>query len=111
MAIALMERVGVHVVRGFGRILGTRKVGVKAFGGTEEVELQARCAVVIATGSEPVMPDVVGLLEVGPWTPRDAVSAAHVPQSLIVVGAGPVGTELATAYRRLGSEVTLVMGS
>ena len=63
-AIALMDGVGVHVVRGFGRILGTRKVGVKAFGGTDEVELQARCAVVIATGSEPVMPDVVGLMEV-----------------------------------------------
>jgi pyruvate/2-oxoglutarate dehydrogenase complex dihydrolipoamide dehydrogenase (E3) component len=107
-AIGLMEGVGVDVVRGFGRLSGDRRVGVKPFGDGEEVELQARHAVVVATGSEPLMPDIRGLGEVGAWTPREAVSAAHVPSSLIVVGAGPVGAELATAYAQLGSEVTLV---
>jgi pyruvate/2-oxoglutarate dehydrogenase complex dihydrolipoamide dehydrogenase (E3) component len=111
VAIGAMERAGVDVVRGFGRILGAKKVGVRGFGGIDEVEFQARHAVVISTGSTPVMPAITGLMEVNPWTPREAVSATHVPQSLIVVGAGPVGTELATAYRQLGSEVTLVAGS
>jgi pyruvate/2-oxoglutarate dehydrogenase complex dihydrolipoamide dehydrogenase (E3) component len=111
VAIGVMERAGVDVVRGFGRILGVKKVSVRGFGGTDEVEFQARHAVVISTGSTPVMPAIRGLTDVNPWTPREAVSATHVPQSLIVVGAGPVGTELATAYRQLGSEVTLVAGS
>lgn len=75
------------------------------------MELKARQAVVTATGSEPLMPDIAGLAVVGPWTPREAVSASLVPPSLIVVGAGPVGAELATAYAQLGSEVTLVAGS
>ena len=111
VAIGVMKKAGVDVVRGFGHILGVKKVGVRGFGGTDEAEFQARHAVVISTGSTPVMPAIRGLTDVNPWTPREAVSATHVPQSLIVVGAGPVGTELATAYRQLGSEVTLVAGS
>jgi pyruvate/2-oxoglutarate dehydrogenase complex dihydrolipoamide dehydrogenase (E3) component len=64
--------------------------------------------VVVSTGSEPVIPDIPGLPETNPWTPREAASAFCVPEHLIVVGAGPVGTELATAYRQLGSKVILV---
>jgi pyruvate/2-oxoglutarate dehydrogenase complex dihydrolipoamide dehydrogenase (E3) component len=109
-AITLMEKSGVDVCRGFGRVLGVKRVGVTPWGG-EETELLATHAVVVSTGSEPVVPNIPGLLEAKPWTPREAVSAAHVPEHLLVLGGGPVGTELATAYKQLGSEVTLVTGT
>jgi pyruvate/2-oxoglutarate dehydrogenase complex dihydrolipoamide dehydrogenase (E3) component len=109
-AITLMEKSGVDVCRGFGRIVGVKRVGVKPYG-EEEIELEAKHAVVVSTGSEPVMPNIPGLLDAKPWIPREAVSAAHVPEHLLIVGGGPVGTELATAYKQLGSEVTLVTGT
>lgn len=110
VAIGVMKRAGVDVCRGFGRIVGIKQVGVKPWGG-EEIEFEAEHAVVVSTGSEPVIPDIPGLPEAKPWTPREAVSASCVPEHLVVVGAGPVGTELATAYRQLGSKVTLVAGN
>ena len=63
---------------------------------------------VVATGSAPAMPPIEGLAEVGAWTSREATSASIVPESLIVVGAGAVGCELAQFYARLGTKVTLV---
>lgn len=54
------------------------------------------------------VPAIEGLEEAGYWTPREAVSAREVPKHLIVLGAGAVGTEMATAYRELGGEVTLI---
>ena len=63
---------------------------------------------VVATGSVPAMPPIEGLAEVGAWTSREATSASIVPESLIVVGAGAVGCELAQFYARLGTKVTLV---
>jgi pyruvate/2-oxoglutarate dehydrogenase complex dihydrolipoamide dehydrogenase (E3) component len=62
----------------------------------------------IATGSVPAMPPVEGLEEVGAWTSREATSASAVPESLVIVGAGAVGCELAQFYARVGSRVTLV---
>jgi pyruvate/2-oxoglutarate dehydrogenase complex dihydrolipoamide dehydrogenase (E3) component len=73
------------------------------------VRLVARHAVVLATGSSPVVPPVDGLADVDPWTSRDATSAHAVPPRLLVVGGGVVGVEMATAYAELGSEVTLVV--
>lgn len=107
--LKMMHDGGVDVVHGFGAVLGERRVGVTGWYGEKEmVELQAKVAVVVATGSEPVVPAIEGLKEAGFWTPREAVSAREVPEHLIVLGAGAVGTEMATAYREFGSEVTLV---
>jgi pyruvate/2-oxoglutarate dehydrogenase complex dihydrolipoamide dehydrogenase (E3) component len=63
---------------------------------------------VVATGSRPSIPPLEGLDGVDYWTNRDAVWASSVPASLIVLGGGAVGVELAQFFRRLGAEVTLV---
>jgi pyruvate/2-oxoglutarate dehydrogenase complex dihydrolipoamide dehydrogenase (E3) component len=63
---------------------------------------------VVATGSVPTMPPIEGLAEIDAWTSREATSASTVPESLVVVGAGAVGCELAQFYARLGTKVTLV---
>jgi dihydrolipoamide dehydrogenase len=97
------EGAGIPVVRGRARLAGERLVEV---GG--EV-LRARHAVVVATGSRPVRPPVPGLDSVRTWTSRDATSAHAVPRRLGVLGGGVVGCELAQAWRRLGSEVVLLV--
>ena len=63
---------------------------------------------VVATGSVPTMPPVEGLEAIGAWTSREGTSASAVPESLVIVGAGAVGCELAQFYARIGSKVTLV---
>jgi pyruvate/2-oxoglutarate dehydrogenase complex dihydrolipoamide dehydrogenase (E3) component len=63
---------------------------------------------VIATGSSPAVPPIDGLADVPFWTSRDAVWASDVPESLVVLGGGPVGAELAQFFLRLGVQVTIV---
>jgi pyruvate/2-oxoglutarate dehydrogenase complex dihydrolipoamide dehydrogenase (E3) component len=67
-------------------------------------------ALLVATGSVPVVPPVEALNEVAHWSSREATSATAVPGSLAVVGGGAVGCELSQAYARLGARVTLVPG-
>ena len=66
---------------------------------------------VVATGSRPALPPVEGIADVPHWTTADATSAREVPESLIVVGGGASGVELAQLYRRLGAGVTIVQRS
>jgi len=63
---------------------------------------------VIATGSRPALPRVDGIADVPHWTTADATAAGEVPESLVVVGGGASGVELAQLYRRLGADVTIV---
>ena len=93
---------GVTVVRGRGRLDGERRVRA----GDET--LLARRAVVVATGSDALVPPIDGLREARPWTNREATTSKQVPARLIVLGGGVVGVELAQAWRTLGSQVTLV---
>lgn len=93
---------GIRLVRGRARLEGERRVRVG-----EEL-LGARRAVIIAVGSGARLPPVDGLAELAPWTNRQATTAAAVPQSLIVLGGGAVGCELAQAWASLGAGVTLV---
>ena len=65
-------------------------------------------ALVVATGSSPAVPPVQGIESVDFWTSRDAVWAGVVPESLVVLGGGPVGVELAQFFHRMGAEVTIV---
>ncbi len=68
--------------------------------------------VVVATGSDPVVPPVPGLRELdGTWTNREVTGMKSVPRRLLILGGGPVGVEMAQAVRRLGGEVALVEGA
>jgi dihydrolipoamide dehydrogenase len=93
---------GVTIVRGRGRLDGECRVRV----GDET--LLARRAVVVATGSDAVVPPIEGLREAKPWTNREGTTSKHVPARLVVLGGGVVGVELAQAWRSLGSQVALV---
>jgi pyruvate/2-oxoglutarate dehydrogenase complex dihydrolipoamide dehydrogenase (E3) component len=100
-----LEEKGIELLRGEGRLAGPGKLEVD--GTTHEAE-----RIVIATGSDPVIPPIDGLsgLE-GIWTNRGATGAKEVPESLLILGGGPVGTELGQAFARMGSKVTIVEGS
>ena len=96
---------GVTLVRGRARFTGERRLDV---GGEE---LVARKAVVVATGSGPVLPPIPGLAESRPWTNRDATTASEPPESLVVLGGGVVGVELGQAWASLGTQVTILEGA
>ena len=93
---------GGRFVRGEARLIGPRQVQV----GDEIYE--ARRGVVIATGTAPAIPAIEGLAGTPYWTNRQAVSAAEPPESLLVLGGGAVGVELAQAFARFGSRVSLI---
>ena len=108
-ALDWVEQEGIELVRGTGRLAGERRVQVELAGGGQRT-LTARRAVVLATGSAPTIPPVPGLAEARPWDNRGATGTSEVPGRLVVLGGGPVGCELAQAFRRLGSdEVTVVV--
>jgi pyruvate/2-oxoglutarate dehydrogenase complex dihydrolipoamide dehydrogenase (E3) component len=68
-------------------------------------------AVVLSGGSEPLLPPIDGLEDVdGVWTDREALTTREIPRRMINVGAGAVGLELAQAFQKLGSQVTLIEG-
>jgi len=99
-----LEERDIELFRGEGRLDGERRVVVG------EETLTARQAVVVATGSGAAMPPIDGLDSVQAWNNRDATTSKRVPESMIVLGGGPVGSELAQAWSTLGSKVTLVEG-
>jgi pyruvate/2-oxoglutarate dehydrogenase complex dihydrolipoamide dehydrogenase (E3) component len=101
---AWAEQSGIDVIRGAGRITGPR---------TLEVDGAAYSAdhIVIATGSDPILPPIPGLSDLdGVWTNREVTGLDEVPERLLVLGGGPVGVEMAQALARMGSEVALVEG-
>src|SRR5579871_3376411 len=102
-----LESVHVDLVRGVGRLAGPRRVIVRTPEGDER-ELVARHAVAVCTGTRASLPGLPGIADVKPWTSREATSSSQVPGRLVVVGGGVVGVEMATAWRALGSEVTLL---
>ncbi len=73
-----------------------------------ERSVRARRAVVISTGTEPAVPPIDGLTGTPFWTNRDAVATEEVPVSLVVLGAGAIGTEFAQVLARFGAAVTIV---
>ena len=92
---------GAELVRGEARVLRPGVVAV----GERELDYDE---LVVATGSEPAIPPIDGLADVEHWTNREAVWVSAIPASLVVLGGGAVGVELAQFFRRMGSEVTLV---
>lgn len=102
--VSWAQGVGLDVVRGAGRLIGERLVQVD---GAEPVVLRARQAVVIATGSEPVVPAVYQGIRA--WGSRDATGVVEVPGHLAIIGGGVVACEAATWMRALGSQVTMLV--
>jgi pyruvate/2-oxoglutarate dehydrogenase complex dihydrolipoamide dehydrogenase (E3) component len=99
-----LEEKGIELIRGDGRLTGPGKLEVD--GTTHEAQ-----HIVIATGSDPVIPPIDGLADLdGIWTNRGATGAKEVPESLLILGGGPVGAELGQAFARMGSKVTIVEG-
>jgi len=92
---------GVQVVAGIGRFTdpGTVEVG--------DVTIKAR-RFIVATGSSPIIPSITGLAETPYLTPDTVFDLSDCPRHLIVIGAGRTGLELAQAFRRLGSDVTVL---
>ena len=105
-----LRSAGIDLARGHGVITAPREVTVTAEDGTVTV-LTARHALVVATGSASLLPDIPGLRESRPWTSRDATSVEQVPASLAILGGGVVAVEMATAYAGFGVEVHLVSRS
>jgi pyruvate/2-oxoglutarate dehydrogenase complex dihydrolipoamide dehydrogenase (E3) component len=96
---------GIDLIRGHGQLAGP---------GVVEVDGVRHTAghVVLATGSDPVIPPIPGLRELeGVWTNREATAMKAVPRRLLILGGGPVGTEMAQVVLRLGGEVALVEGA
>jgi dihydrolipoamide dehydrogenase len=92
----------IGLIRGAGRLAGTGVVEVDGVRYTAE-------HIVVATGADAFVPPIPGLRElVCIWTNREATGMKAVPRSLVVLGGGPVGVEMAQAVRRFGGAVTLV---
>jgi pyruvate/2-oxoglutarate dehydrogenase complex dihydrolipoamide dehydrogenase (E3) component len=93
---------GIDLLRGNGRLAGPGVVEVDGVRHTAE-------HVVLANGADPFVPPVPGLRELdGVWGSREATAMKEVPRRLLVLGAGPVGVEMAQAVRRFGGEVAVV---
>ncbi len=93
---------GIDLLRGTGRLAGPGVVEVDGVSHTAD-------HVVLANGADPVMPPVPGLRELEDvWTNREVTAMKAVPRRLLILGAGPVGVEMAQAVRRLGGEAVVV---
>jgi pyruvate/2-oxoglutarate dehydrogenase complex dihydrolipoamide dehydrogenase (E3) component len=100
-----LEEREIDLFRGDARFDGERRLLV------DGDVLTARTAVVVATGSGAAMPPIDGIDTVRPWNNRQGTTAKRVPESMIVLGGGPVGCELSQAWSSLGTKVALVEGN
>jgi pyruvate/2-oxoglutarate dehydrogenase complex dihydrolipoamide dehydrogenase (E3) component len=94
-------QLGVEVIRAHGRFIGPQEVEA------DGRQIQAR-RIVVATGSSPALPPIPGLADVPHLTNETVFDLTERPEHLVVIGGGPIGCELAQAYRRLGARVTVL---
>ncbi len=107
--VAGLEGAGAVVVRGQARILGRGRVEVDVPGRGRQ--LLEGSSLIVATGSVPVIPPIQGLREAGYWTSREGTSLRDLPSSIVVLGGGVVGVELAQVYARFGVKTVVVEGA
>jgi dihydrolipoamide dehydrogenase len=102
------EGAGIAVVRGRGRLKGVRAVEVEDPAGGRRV-IRARQAVVLDTGSRPLVPDVPGLAHALAWTSRDVTNLHDVPRRVAIIGGGTVACEAATWLLGFGAEIVHII--
>jgi pyruvate/2-oxoglutarate dehydrogenase complex dihydrolipoamide dehydrogenase (E3) component len=102
VAVQRFEGKGGRFVRGHGRVTGPDTVAVG------DREFQARRAIVLNTGTQPAIPPIPGLAGTPLWTNREAIETTEVPASLLVLGGGAIGAELAQVFARFGANVTVI---
>ncbi|HET6831675.1 MAG TPA: NAD(P)/FAD-dependent oxidoreductase [Solirubrobacterales bacterium] len=100
-----LEERDITLFRAGAELAGERRVRAG------DDELIARLAVIVATGSGSAMPPIDGLAKVGAWSSREITTAKTPPRSLLILGGGVVGIEMAQAWSSLGSEITVVEGA
>jgi pyruvate/2-oxoglutarate dehydrogenase complex dihydrolipoamide dehydrogenase (E3) component len=101
VAVERFEKKGGRFLRGRGRLEGPGEVAVDG-------QVIETTAVVVATGTSPVVPPIPGLADLPYWTNREAVEAKDLPASLVVLGGGAIGLELGQAFARFGVRVAVV---
>lgn len=101
-AVDRFETRGGRLIHGYGKLTGARTVDVNG------ETLTARKGIVIATGSQPAIPAIEGLANVDYWTTHDVIEAEELPESVIVLGGGPIGCELGQVLARFGVNVTII---
>ncbi len=102
VAVERFEGKGGRFVRGEGRLVGP---GVVAVG---DRTFRATRGIVIATGTRAAVPPIPGLAETPYWTNREAIETEDLPESMIVLGGGAIGAELAQVFARFGVQVAIV---
>jgi pyruvate/2-oxoglutarate dehydrogenase complex dihydrolipoamide dehydrogenase (E3) component len=107
VAVERLEAKGGTFVRGRGRLDGPRTVIVTTPDGDDVVVTAAR-AVVVATGSTPAVPSIEGLAGTPYWTNHEFMESPDLPASMVVLGGGAIGCEIAQAVARFGVTVTIV---
>jgi pyruvate/2-oxoglutarate dehydrogenase complex dihydrolipoamide dehydrogenase (E3) component len=100
-AKSLQER-GVTLLRGTGTIRGPREITVNGH------TVVAKRGIVVSAGTVPAVPDIDGIGAIAYWTNREAIETDRLPRSLLVLGAGAVGLELAQVFSRFGVQVTVI---
>lgn len=99
--VGWLASAGIDLIRGFGTLDGPGRVKVGD-------RVYTAGAVALATGSVPVIPPIPGIAESRAWGTREITAADHVPQSLIILGGGVAGSEMAFAFSALGTRVTVL---
>jgi pyruvate/2-oxoglutarate dehydrogenase complex dihydrolipoamide dehydrogenase (E3) component len=104
--VEAVEKKGGVAIRGTARLAGQGRVEVEEASG--RVRSLAARHVILAVGSSSRVPDIPGLADVPYWTNRQATSARELPRSLLILGGGPTGVEMAQLYARYGVPTTIV---
>ncbi|MFN2477845.1 MAG: NAD(P)/FAD-dependent oxidoreductase [Pseudonocardiaceae bacterium] len=106
VAVERFEKTGGRLVRGRATLTAPGEVTVST--STGERVFRAARGIVLNPGTEPAMPPIDGLADTPYWTNREVVAVTEVPESLIVLGGGPVGCEFAQVFARFGAHVTVL---
>lgn len=107
--ISGLESSGAETIRGIARVVGAGRVEIRTNGGAPRT-LEAR-NLVLAVGSAPVIPQVEGLEGAGYWTSNQGTALRELPSSIVVMGGGVVGVELAQVYARFGIKTVVIQGT